>query len=426
MRIIIYLLLGTLATSLHAQQPGIQYFRPNDQSGIATFETGKADTVPFDGIAVRVGGDFAMQFQSLDQHNDAGNLVELGTNFNLPCANLNLDVQLASGLRMHLTTYLSSRHHAEAWVRGGYLQVDELDFIRPGLLADLMEVVTLRVGMDEFNYGDAHFRRTDNARVIFNPFVGNYLLDAFSTEAFGEVTLQHNGLLAVVGITNGKLNQNVVVTDRSDNRPSWYAKAGIDQRVNDDLRLRLTGSVYTNQGSTTGTWLYGGDRAGSRYYGVLQTVPDSLGRTEGGDFEGRYNARFTQLLAVQINPYVRYRGLEFFGVIERAGGNGQVPTPEGNREGAFTQLAGELLYRFGADEQFYVAGRYNTVRGKRTENDPETLSLHRINFGGGWFLTPNIVTKVEYVSQRYTGGAWTGRFAGAEFSGVNVEAGISF
>ncbi|MBB4080863.1 hypothetical protein GGR28_003502 [Lewinella aquimaris] len=423
MKTLLVLIVCTLSTAVQAQQAGLQYFRPNDQRGLNVFETPKTDTVPFDGVTVRVGGDFAMQFQGVNQRNDASNLVELGSNFNLPTANLKLDVQLIDGVRMHLTTYLSSQHHQEAWVKGGHMQIDKLDFIRPGFLAGIMQVATIRVGLDEFNYGDAHLRRSDNARVIFNPFVGNYIMDAFSTEAFGELTLQHNGLLAVVGVTNGKLNQNVVVNDNTDNQLSFYGKVGMDNQVNDDLRLRLTASIYANHGTTTGTWLYGGDRAGSRYYQVLHTLPDSLGSTQGSDFEGRYNARFVKLTAVQINPFVKYRGLEFFGVYERAAGSNEL---ESGKEGAFTQLAAEVVYRFGTDERFYVAGRYNTVSGKTAENAAEELQIDRFNVGGGWFLSKNIVTKLEYVNQRYTGGAWTGRYAGAEFSGINLEAGISF
>ncbi|WP_431012642.1 hypothetical protein, partial [Rahnella sp. PAMC25617] len=84
----------------------------------------------------------------------------------------------------------------------------------------IMDFTTITFGMDEFNYGDAHFRRSDNARAIYNPFIGNYIMDSFSTEAFGEVTVQKDGLLAVVGLTNGKLNQNVIVNDNTDNKPS--------------------------------------------------------------------------------------------------------------------------------------------------------------------------------------------------------------
>jgi hypothetical protein len=327
---------------------------------------------------------------------------------------------------MHLRTYLSSKHHNEAWIKGGHMQIDRLDFIRPGFLSGIMNYTSITIGLDEFNYGDAHFRRSDNARAIFNPFTGNYIMDAFSTEAFGEVTLQHNALLAVMGVTNGKLNQNVVVNANTDNKPSFYGKLGYDKQLSRDLRVRVTGSWYINHGTTTGSWLYGGDRTGGRYYNVLHTKPDTNGISQGTDFEGRYNARFTKLTALQINPFIKYKGIEFFGIYERANGSNEFTEPQLDKEGAFTQLAAELLYRFGTNEKFYVAGRYNTVRGKMRESATEKLEIRRLNIGGGWFVSKNVLTKVEYVNQAYTGNAWTGRFVGAEFSGFNIEAVISF
>jgi hypothetical protein len=367
-----------------------------------------------------------MQFQGITQNNNAENLVDLGTDFNLPSANLNLDVQLLDGVRMHLKTYLSSRHHNEAWIKGGHMQVDKLDFISPGFLENIMQYTSITIGLDEFNYGDAHFRRSDNARAIFNPFVGNYIMDAFATEAFGEVTVQAGSLLAVVGVTNGKLNQNVRLTPTSDNKPSFYGKVGFDQQLNDDLRVRLTGSWYMNNGVTSGTNLYGGDRAGARYFFVMHTRPDAEGVVQGNNFEGRYNPRFQKLTALQINPFIKFGGLEFFGVFERAMGGNEITQPQAGTEGAFTQLAGELLYRFGADENFYVGGRYNVVTGTQLEDAPTDLEITRLNLGGGWFLSNNILTKLEYVKQDYNGDAWTGRFAGAGFNGVVVEAVISF
>ena len=411
---------------VYAQQPALQYFRPNDKNGLNVFEPSKVDTVIFDGLKVRVGGDFAMQFQGIRQSNTAGNLTKLGSDFNLPSANLNLDVQVLDGVRMHLRTYLSSRAHNEAWVKGGYMRVDNLDFVKPGFLEGVMKYASITIGLDEFNYGDARFRRTDNARGIFNPFVGNYLMDAFSTEAFGELTVQKNGLLAVVGLTNGKLNQNVTVNDNTDNKPSFYGKLGFDKQLNEDFRVRLTGSWYINNGTSTGTWLYGGDRAGTRYYNVLYTLPDANGVAEGGPRDGRFNARFTKLTALQINPFIKFKGLEFFGIYELANGNNEFTQPQSDTEGGFTQLAAELLYRFGTNEKFYIGGRYNTVNGKMRESATENLDISRLNLGGGWFISKNVLTKLEYVKQSYNGEAWTGRFAGAEFSGVIVEAVISF
>jgi len=420
----IALLMGFAQVLFAQESRNLQFFRPVGQPGLNVFETSKADTVDYEGVKVRVGGDFAMQFQGLSQSNDAAagsglELKELGNDFNLPTANLNLDVQMYDGVRLHLRTYLSARHHAEAWVKGGHLQIDKLDFIKEGFMEGLMEYTTVTVGLDEFNYGDAHFRRTDNARAIYNPFVGNYIMDAFSTEAFGEVTVQNNGLLAVFGVTNGKLNQSV--TSGNDNKLSFYTKLGFDKQISDDFRARLTGSWYVNTGTSTGTWLYGGDRGGSRYYQVLHTVGnDALGvPSQGSDFDGRFNARFTKISAIQINPFIKAGGFEFFGVYEVASGLN-------DGDGAMTQIAGEAIYRFGANERYYIGGRYNTVNGKMAEAATEDMNISRLNFGGGWFLTDNIITKVEYVNQQYNGDAWAGRFAGAEFKGVMIEAAISF
>ncbi|MGK7389120.1 MAG: hypothetical protein ACNS60_02165 [Candidatus Cyclobacteriaceae bacterium M2_1C_046] len=397
-----------------AQVNKISNFRDPGQGGINVFEVPKDDTVKFDGLAVRVGGDFAMQFQAIDQYNNVeGELVELGSNLNLPTANLKVDVQLAEGMRLHMATYLSSRNHTEAWVKGGYVQIDKLDFIKPGFASQIMDYTRFRFGMDDVNYGDAHYRRSDNARAIYNPFVGNYIMDAFTTEPFAEVQVLANGFVGVLGVTNGKLNQNVVVNDDTDNTLSLFGKIGYDKQVNEDLRVRLTGSWYKNSGESTGGYLFNGDRAGARYYNIMYTA-------DGGSFaDPRFSPRFKEVTAFQINPFIKFRGLEFFGIYETTSNSEEA----GN--GQFTQLAGELIYRFGANEDFYVGGRYNTVNGKKNEIDPE-LSLNRFNVGGGWFITNNVMTKVEYVSQNWEGSGWTGKYAGAGFDGFVVEAVISF
>ncbi len=413
---LIIFLLG--AATVFAQQPTINNFRQNNKDGLNVFETPKEPGAVFDGVKVRVGGDFAVQFQGLNQTNSGDSLAQLGNNFNLPTANLNLDIQLYDGVRMHLMTYLSSRHHAEAWVKGGYVQFDKLDFIKEGFLEGLMNVAYFRVGMDEINYGDAHFRRSDNARAIFNPFVGNYIMDAFTTEPFAEFVVQtNNGLIGVLGVSNGKLNQSPVVNAQTDNQPSIYGKVGFDRQVNEDLRVRLTGSWYVNNGTSTGTYLYGGDRAGSRYYNVMH---DSDGQGRGADFTGRFNPRFSQNTSFQINPFIKMKGLEFFGIYEVSSNS------EAEENGTFTQISGEVLYRFGSDEQLFIGSRYNSVKGEMREN-AATQQISRFNVGGGWFLTNNILAKLEYVNQQYDGEGWTGtQFQGGEFKGVVLEAAVSF
>lgn len=384
----------------------LQNFRSVDKTGINVFEAPKTPNTEFNGLYVWVGGDFALQFQGLTQTNSGDSLADISSNINLPTANLNIDVQLEKGLRMHLRTYLSSRHHTEAYVKGGYMQIDNLDFIQEGLLSELMESVRIKVGMDQINYGDAQFRRSDNASALYNPFVGNYIMDSFTTEPFMEVTVLNSGFIGVIGGTNGRLNQSVTSTDDGF---VVFGKLGFDIQPQEDLRLRLTGSFYNSSDKGTRDYIYGGDRAGSRYYAVA----------EGSDFSGRFNPRYAYQTAFQINPFVKYQGLEFFGLIEQVN-NGA------DAGGGFTQLGGELIYRFGSDENVYLGGRYNTVTGEQTDAASE-IEISRINFGGGWFLTENVLTKLEYVKQSYDGDGYNGSlYQGAEFSGIMVEAVISF
>ena len=72
---------GISATGLaQGLQRDVQYWRPYDQRGVNFFETGKQDTVAFDGVKVRVGGHFAQQLQSLSHENKATPVITNGVN----------------------------------------------------------------------------------------------------------------------------------------------------------------------------------------------------------------------------------------------------------------------------------------------------------------------------------------------------------
>ncbi|SFB70179.1 hypothetical protein SAMN04487907_101150 [Zunongwangia mangrovi] len=406
-----------LGITMEAQKNrSLDNYREPDKNGINVFESPKDTVSTFDGLKVRVGGSFALQFQAID-HENSGNLelLEIGDNFNLATANLDLDVALYDGVRMHLRTYLSSRHHPEPYVKGGYFLIDKLEFIQEGFMEDLMKHLTIKIGHFENNYGDTHFRRSDNAQALYNPFVGNYIMDAFTTEVGGEVYYRNNGWLAMVGVTNGKLNQSVDNPETTD--PSFVAKVGYDNYLSEDLRFRLTGSLYTTNKSAR-TYLYAGDRAGARYYLVMEN-PDA---SSSSNFRsGRWDPGFrNELTAFMINPFIKYKGLEFFGVFENSSGRA---TGEAE-ERTWNQYAGELLYRFGNNENFYVGGRYNVAEGET--QDGYDASISRLNLGAGWFLTKNILAKLEYVNQQYDDFATTSIYNEGQFDGVMFEAVISF
>lgn len=441
-----FVIVFTMGYSISAQTNPRDFdnYRQPDQRGVNVFEAPKDTTSTFEKLHVRMGGSFALQFQALDQENSGVQpLREVGHNFNLATANLDLDVALYDGVSMHLRTYLSSRHHNEPYVKGGYFKIDKLDFIAEGFMADLMKRTTIKIGHMENNYGDAHFRRTDNAQAIHNPFVGNLIMDSFTTEVGAEVYYTTDmGIFGMVGFTNGKLNQSVEESNGTTGGAAFLAKLGFDKQVSDDLRLRLTGSLY-NTGYAPSVYLYNADRAGSRYYDVLQDAS-----TTNDNFRsGRYNPGFNnKITAVMINPFVKYKGLEFFGTFEMTKGKADNEKYDSDNDGvaetiaderSVTQVAGELIYRFGKEENLFVGARYNLVSSEdlaaegwnpspNTYNDYEKVNISRFQLGAGWFMTQNVLMKAEYVNQQYDDYTAGGLLEDAQFDGFMLEAVISF
>lgn len=400
----------------------MQFYRPNDQGGINVFESFDQHDPGFDGLVVKFGGHFTQQFQALDHETDAvlpdggQPLIEIGNGFNLATANLTIDAQLTDGVRLNLVTYLSSRHHAETWVKAGYIQMDRSP-IKSEFFESLMENMSIRVGHMEVNYGDMHFRRSDNAASIYNPFVGNLIMDAFATEIGAEVYAYKGNFFGMVGATEGEIQGGVTRPD--DRSPSYYAKGGFDGQIGEDLRVRLTGSVYTTDSSINNT-LYSGDRSGSRYYLVLE---DPGSRPSSAFTSGRFNPGFRdEITAMVINPFIKWGGLEFFGNIEQA--EGRAANESSKR--TWNQYAGELVYRFGENEKFYFGGRLNRVEGELAGQSRDA-SIDRVQIGGGWFINKYMLFKGEYVQQDYNDfmGASDPRNGGS-FDGFVFEAAVGF
>ncbi|MGF1925981.1 MAG: hypothetical protein ACQUHE_17535, partial [Bacteroidia bacterium] len=411
-------------TKLQAQ---VNNLRPYDKSGINIFEPAKDSTAVFDKLKVQFGAGFTQSFQGLKHENASGGLYKITPGFNTANANLFMDVQLAAGIRLNLTSYLSSRHHNETWVKGGYIQFDELPF-KGTLWKDIMSVTTIKVGHMEINYGDQHFRRSDGGQTIHNPFIENYIMDAFTTEIGGEVLVQKSGLFGMVGVSNGMIKGNIdelVATAQDDNirkSPAFYFKGGFDKKLNEDLRFRFAASYYTNN-SSGGQTLFGGDRTGSNYFMVMEKVG---GTTAANAFSGRLNPGFSKKVnAVQLNGFVKLQGLEIFATYENAKGRTKFETEDRNAE----QIAIDGVYRFGQAEDFFIGARYNVVKARLAnvttapvityDND---VNVNRVAFAAGWFMTKNILLKGEYVKQSYKDLPSADYRNGGEFSGYVIQA----
>jgi hypothetical protein len=179
----------------------------------------------------------------------------------------------------------------------------------------------------------------------------------------------------------------------------------------------LTGSMYRSDRSQNNT-LYGGDRAGSRYYWVLENTA----ATETGNFtSGLLNPGFKNAItALQVNPFVKFHGAEVFGVIERA--DGKAASEAADRR--WTQFAVDAVYRFLPEEKAFFGVRFNRAEGDLVGMN--NVGAERWQIGAGWFILPGLLAKGEYVDQRYFGYPATNVKNGGRFKGLMLEGVVGF
>ena len=172
------------------------------------------------------------------------------------------------------------------------------------------------------------------------------------------------------------------------------------------------------------------------------------------------------------NLFLKYKPLnwlaiESFTTFESASGR---TTAEATDRSA-QQIATDLVFRFGKSENFFAGVRYNTLTATVAKSviapiaakaavaaktvwyddndhskgiysftpattatpyvpgyviDPYDATISRLAISAGWFVTKNILAKVEYVDQKYSGFPAGNIYDGAKFNGLSAEAVISF
>jgi hypothetical protein len=80
---------------------------------------------------------------------------------------------------------------------------------------------------------------------MYNPFVGNYILDAFTTEIGAEAYFKTAGIIAMASVTGGEIRGTVLTPGQRG--PTLIGKLGFDCQLKKDLRVRLTGSMSASR-----------------------------------------------------------------------------------------------------------------------------------------------------------------------------------
>lgn len=225
-----------------------------------------------------------------------------------------------------------------------------------------MENIIICVGYMEINYGDVYFCCMDNGNVMYNLFVGNYIVDVFNIEIGGEVYYQKEGWIVMLGIIGGEINGNIIVLNISEVDENFkcvffiIGKIGYDSEVVDNVCFWIIGFVYYIV-SFVVNYFYSGDCGGFCYYFVMFFLGVCVGDS-GIFFFGCYSFGFMdEVIVFMGNVFVKVGGFEFFGIYEMFSGCNWFEFEKCN----MMQVVVDVLYCFGKNEDFYIGGCYNIV-----------------------------------------------------------------
>lgn len=397
------------------------------------FEAPK-DTSGFDGVEVKIGAGLTFNFQVLD--NDYTPTTSTTTNqwiggvwtqvvtpdterelqagFILPQADLDISAKLLSGFNVYLKTMLSSHHHNETYVQGGYVTIDNLDFITPGFLSSFMDDATIKMGVYMPDIGDDYFTRSTNAEVFNNPFINNTAVELYMNAPFVEVLyrMPFINTFVVLGYTTGQVNPTDVAQSEGSSSPMWYGKIGYDIQLSDALRVRLAESVvHVSNTNTSHNSLFSGDKGGDTaalVYGTSSTD----NRTSGWK-----PFSFNDLSVSMTNLFLQFYRTELSAMYQYA--DGSLSDVDFN----MNHYTAGVVQRFGMDDKFYAAARYEYAIVK-TDGTPTDQKLTQSQIALGWFLSENAMAKVEYIDQKREN--FSDFLGDAKFSGYMIQAALRF
>ena len=314
-------------------------------------------------------------------------------------------------IEVYMDVFIASRPHEDL------LQADEGFMLfrqLPGPFAPIFDFVHIKAGGFEMDFGDAHYRRSNNADVQRNPLIGNYVIDPREVEIGAEFfnppgSLPINWLFGV-GVGN---------TGDFQAHRGWQFHGKLYAETCGGFRPSVSFFRADHAGNPTGfpntgskSDLFRSNRSGGPYAAVL-----GAGNAPGQILPGNGQ----DVSAVQVDLSWFRDTLELyghFGMFLDADTNGSAP---GTPTESWLYYTGEGIYRF--TPYMYAAARYSGASAlhlvSALDNTQDVKSggvVHRFQIGGGYWLHDMILAKLEYVYQFYD--SFTPD--GSQVSGVDV------
>ncbi len=382
-----------------------------------------------DGMQVFMGFQAEMRAQDLvqgDVFDEGVRVPGLSPGFQTPFGDLSFLARFDDVMEVYYDLYLASRpHQSTTYGHEGFILLHRM----PGSLAEntliqrFFDIADVKVGAFDIDFGDSRYRRSNNARVQYNPLVGNFLVDPESDEIGVEVYSKPTRLNWLVGLTGG------TTTGKVDRHNGYGVHGKLWSEVIPELRAALSAYRADHSASGTGTaasgdksFLFSNSRSGGPYDGVIA----------GGDAPGQIlpsNGKDVTALQADLTwnhwPYEAYGNI---GWTQDTDTNGSAP---GSPTESWYYGAAEGVYHL--TPNVYAAARYSGAFAVKLNDRSSDGVVHRIQVGGGYWLTRTMLLKAEYVYQWYDEFSPAGGQVGGidvwrepSFNGVIAEASFSF
>lgn len=323
--------------------------------------------------------------------------------------------------------YLSSRNHpSSTYGNEGYIilrgipeNLQSLKFLEP-----VLKKVDIKAGHMLVDFGDASMHRSNNAKVQNNPLIGNFVIDpnivSIGMQASSKPGTRFGWLL---GASNGTTTEdwNVGRGFAYNGKLIFYPIKGL--RTSASYIGTDQSDNPTKGAGGSSMQMFTGNRSGERYAGVLGggQAPGNVFPQAGEKFSAaQFDVTFDNGSPIKVYGH--------YGITQDKDINGSAA---GAPEEKWNYYTGSVTYELTA--ALYASARYSNATTSQLAGADSDGSVGRIQVGGGFWLTKNLLLKMEYVQQKYSGFA-NGQVVNngiqawrdPEFSGVISEVSFSF
>lgn len=292
--------------------------------------------------------------------------------------------------------YLSSRNHpSQTYGNEGYIllrgvpeNLQSLSFLKP-----VLNKVDIKAGHMLVDFGDAAEHRSNNAIVQKNPLIGNFVVDPNIVSIGMQVSSKPGRFGWLLGGSNGTTTEDWNVGRGFAYNAKVYAYPVQGLRTSLSYIAADQSDNPNKSGGGSQLQMFTGNRSGERYAGVLGggQAPGNVFPQAGEKFSA---AQFdvTWDTGSPIKLYGHYGRTQDLDI------NGTLP---GTPEEKWTYYAADVKYEI--TPALYAAARYSGANVDKLAGNVSNGTVNRIQVGGGFWLSKNLLMKVEYVQQKYSG-----------------------